>query len=204
MRPMAVYNSDVRTWRRFRGPLQLGNLEFLIQFLLTLVLVVIVTPTGLERLPSNIAIQDAGSTSFNPREAAKTLLKPWEVLAGPFRKYVQEAADQTKISPILIVSVMWVETRIRFQISSAGAIGPMQLLPDTAYKELKVNPWDIRDNILGGALYLQQLLQQFQGDKIKALAAYNTGPGTVARVGITPEGQAYADKVLAVYHAYTK
>ena len=191
---MAVYNTHVRSRRRFRGSLRLG-LPRLIGLGLAALIVGFI-PNKLESLgpPSN---------AITLENKVAPLLQPWEVLAGPFQKYVQEASDQTKISPILITSVMWVETRIRFQISPSGAIGPMQLLPNTAYNQLGVNPWNIRENILGGAKYLRQLIDEFGSVRL-ALAAYNTGPGTVKEYGVSPQGEKYANSVLRVYAAYSR
>lgn len=85
--------------------------------------------------------------------------------------------------------------------SSAGAIGIMQLEPATA-ASLGVNPYDEQQNIQGGTQYLQQLFAQF-GDWVKALAAYNWGPGNVERADAAGEAyptsvQDYAQKVLGI------
>ena len=65
-------------------------------------------------------------------------------------------------------------------VSSAGAIGEMQLEPGTA-ADLGVNPYDPAQNRTGGTEYLQQLYSQFNGDLNSTLAAYNWGPGNVTR-----------------------
>lgn len=65
-------------------------------------------------------------------------------------------------------------------VSSAGAIGEMQLEPGTA-ADLGVNPYDPTQNRTGGTEYLQQLYSQFGGDLNSTLAAYNWGPGNVTR-----------------------
>jgi hypothetical protein len=82
-------------------------------------------------------------------------------------------------------------------VSRKGAIGPAQLMPDTA-KELGVNPNNVRENIFGGAKYLSQQLSRF-GEMPLALAAYNAGPTRVARLGRIPnipETQNYVKNIL--------
>ena len=83
-------------------------------------------------------------------------------------------------------------------ISPAGAIGEMQLMPSTA-RSLGVDPWDTRDNFRGGAIYLGSLMHRYDGDLIRALAAYNAGPGAVDRYGGVPpyrETRAYVAAIM--------
>ena len=82
-------------------------------------------------------------------------------------------------------------------VSPKGALGPAQLMPDTA-KELGVDPRNVRENIFGGAKYLSQQLSRF-GKMPLALAAYNAGPTRVARLGRIPnipETQNYVKSIL--------
>ncbi len=83
-------------------------------------------------------------------------------------------------------------------VSPRGAIGLAQLMPGTA-AELGVDPWDAYDNLDGGARYLRRQFERF-GTWELALAAYNAGPGAVAKYGGVPpypETQDYVEKIMA-------
>lgn len=123
--------------------------------------------------------------------------------ALPARPQVAEAIDaaaQTvRLDADLIEAVAWQESRLRPDaISPKGASGVMQLMPDTA-RALGVREGDVASNVQGGASYLHQMLTRYDGDLLKALAAYNAGPGAVDRHGGPPpyrETRAYVDAVL--------
>ena len=97
-------------------------------------------------------------------------------------KSIQKAASKYDLSPGLIKGVIRAESNFQVDaVSRAGAQGLMQLMPATA-KELGVTkPFDIDQNIEGGAHYLRKMLDSFGGDVKLALAAYNAGPGTVRK-----------------------
>lgn len=83
-------------------------------------------------------------------------------------------------------------------LSPVGAVGLMQLMPDTA-KGLRVNEHDPRQNVLGGARYLRQMYDKF-GNWRDAVAAYNAGPGAVEKYkGVPPykETQQYVKNIEA-------
>lgn len=86
-------------------------------------------------------------------------------------------------------------------VSCAGAMGVMQLMPRTAQGLGVTDPFDARQNIMGGAQYLREQLNRF-GDVRLALAAYNAGPGNVSKYGGMPPfpgTQRYVDKIMGIW-----
>ncbi|MBX3111474.1 MAG: lytic transglycosylase domain-containing protein [Fimbriimonadaceae bacterium] len=112
---------------------------------------------------------------------------------------VREAAAKYGVDTALFQGLVQQESDFNSRlVSSAGAMGLAQLMPATARALGVDDPFDPRQNLEGGAKYLSQMLKQF-GDVKLALAAYNAGPGAVARAkGIPeiPETQDYVRKVL--------
>jgi soluble lytic murein transglycosylase-like protein len=97
-----------------------------------------------------------------------------------------QAAAAANISPALLAALVWQESRWNPQaVSRKGAVGLAQLMPATA-RDLGVNPTDPIANLNGGARYLRQLLDLFDGNVEKALAAYNAGAARVRNAGGVP------------------
>lgn len=97
-----------------------------------------------------------------------------------------QASAAANVSPALLSALVWQESRWnQGAVSPKGAMGLAQLMPATA-RNLGVNPADPVANLTGGARYLRQLLDQFDGNVEKALAAYNAGPGRVRSAGGVP------------------
>lgn len=112
----------------------------------------------------------------------------------------QKAADKYDVSADLLKSIGKAESDFREKVvSRSGAVGIMQLMPATA-KYLGVNDsYDAEQNIMGGAKYVKELLDKYNGDTSLALAAYNAGMGNVSKYGGIPpfkETQNYVKKVL--------
>ena len=115
---------------------------------------------------------------------------------------LEAAAAKYNVDPDLVKAIAAAESDWdQNAISSVGAIGVMQLMPETA-AALGVNPYDENENIEGGAKYIRQMLDTFDGNVRKAVAAYNAGPNAVKRYGGVPpyaETQHYVGRVLDLY-----
>lgn len=124
-------------------------------------------------------------------------LPAWDKAA--LEPFIQEAATVHGVAPSLIRAVIQTESRFNpLAVSRVGAQGLMQLMPQTARHVGIENPFDPRENILGGTKYLSSLLDRFKGNTAKALAAYNAGPTVVARHRGWPpyrETQGYVRKI---------
>jgi soluble lytic murein transglycosylase-like protein len=126
-------------------------------------------------------------------------LTPAPARGTPVTAAITNAAARHALAQDLIQAVAWQESRMRQDaVSPKGARGVMQLMPATA-ANLRVNPDDMASNVDGGAAYLARMLDRFDGDIVKSLAAYNAGPEAVERyhgVPPYPETQAYVAAVL--------
>jgi soluble lytic murein transglycosylase-like protein len=137
-----------------------------------------------------------------PRPASRPAFPA--VLPGQttYRELADLSAARHELDPLLVSAVIAVESAWNPEaVSVKGAIGLMQLMPETA-RTLGVDPWDPEGNLDGGSRYLRSLLDGFDGDLELALAGYNAGPGSVERYGGVPpypETLAYVEKVLARY-----
>jgi hypothetical protein len=137
-----------------------------------------------------------------------------KAVAAPRLQHMQEIAQSygtdilkatlgTKVSPALVLAVIGIESAGRVDaVSSAGAQGLMQLIPDTAARFGVTDSKNAGQNIKGGVAYLDWLMKEFDGDPLMVLAAYNAGEGAVkANAGVPPyaETRDYVPKVLAAW-----
>ncbi|MEO8103879.1 MAG: lytic transglycosylase domain-containing protein [Betaproteobacteria bacterium] len=141
-----------------------------------------------------------------------------ETLAGEIRNYdekqraryaghIQNAAKVTRLDAALIHAVIAAESGYNpFARSRKGAVGLMQLMPETARRYGVTNRLDPAQNINGGARYLRDLVRMFNNDVQLAVAAYNAGENAVLRAGnrIPPfqETMTYVPRVMSYYRRY--
>jgi soluble lytic murein transglycosylase-like protein len=124
-----------------------------------------------------------------------------------YDRMVNRIARIYGVESALLHAVISVESRYRpAAISRAGAIGLMQLMPETAKRYGVVDPLDPMQNVRGGARYLRYLLKKYHNDRNLALAAYNAGEASVAKYGNQippyPETTDYVPRVMEYYRRY--
>ncbi|HEX4014177.1 MAG TPA: lytic transglycosylase domain-containing protein [Candidatus Cybelea sp.] len=140
------------------------------------------------------------------RYGAQALQTPARPDASPVEigRIVAGAAQRNNLNPALIEAVIENESGFDARaLSSAGAQGLMQLMPQTSASLGVTDPYDARQNVDGGARYLRSLLDRF-GSVTLAVAAYNAGPNAVERFGGVPpyaQTRQYVARVLASFRS---
>lgn len=141
----------------------------------------------------------AGARRTNDQWLASRISRP-----SAYDNLITNAAENHSLDPRLVKSVMLVESGFNASaVSNKGARGLMQLMPATAERHGVKNVHDPAQNIAGGTKYLSHLLELFDGNLEKSLAAYNAGEGAVARYGGIPpydETRDYVRKALTAYY----
>jgi hypothetical protein len=136
-----------------------------------------------------------------PARVSSAPIKP----AIPLNQVVDSASATYHLDPDLVNSVIHAESGFNTRaVSPKGARGLMQLMPGTANQLGVNNAFDPQDNVTGGSRYLRELLERYNFDLVKALAAYNAGPERVEKYqGVPPfrETRAYVNRIV---HEYNK
>lgn len=160
--------------------------------------VVPLSASYVEAVPDDIAV---------PAEAFADTADDGSAIPAEYAAKVAELARRFDLSPALLEAVVWQESRWRANaVSPVGAQGLAQLMPGTA-AYLRVDPDDPLQNLEGGARYLREQLDRFDGDLEKALAAYNAGPGRVEAAGGVPnirETKAYVAAVMGRLSSHSR
>lgn len=144
-----------------------------------------------------------GAEGAVPPDAAE----PAHASARRYANLIREVAREERVDPALLHAVITVESGYNARaLSPKGAVGLMQLMPDTARRYAVRDIWDPLQNLRGGARYLRDLLMMFNDNLSLALAAYNAGEKAVIRAGhrIPPfaETRSYVPRVLEHYTRY--
>ena len=167
---------------------------------------------GMNRPAYNTNAKAAGKTFADELKAAEGRSNPAVdfsgntvaplSFSGDTNSIISSAAARYNVDPRLVSAIAQAESGgNQSAVSPSGAIGVMQLMPDTA-AALGVDPYNKTQNIDGGTKYIRQMLDTFNGDVKKAVAAYNAGPQAVKDYdGVPPyrETQNYVNKVLDIY-----
>ncbi len=139
-----------------------------------------------------------------PAMAASRVIPVSPAVRAQLAPLIAKVARENKLEPSLLHAIVTVESGYDPQAKSpAGAIGLMQLMPDTAARFGVKDIWDPLENLQGGARYLRYLLALFKNDMDLVLAAYNAGEGAVMQAGNKipnyAETRAYVPSVLMQY-----
>jgi soluble lytic murein transglycosylase-like protein len=125
-----------------------------------------------------------------------------------YEPIIAEAAERHGLSQALIKAVIMAESDFDPRaVSKRGAMGLMQIMPHNLRLLNVRDPFNPRQNIMGGARYLREMLERFGKNLQLALAAYNAGPGAVEQyrsIPPFPETQQYIQKVLRYYGIFRK
>ena len=150
------------------------------------------TSSQAKSAPADRPVQTASTASGNP------------ATAQDLDKIVEDSAEKHGVDPRLVRAVIATESNWNAgAISRTGALGLMQLIPGTAQQMGVTDAFDPAQNVDGGVRYLGMMLERYNGDVHKALAAYNAGPGAVDRSGGIPRIPETRNYVLKVTSAYT-
>lgn len=149
--------------------------------------------------PANSGVPSFSRTAKNAAPASNLTPSFPARPQSDLNQVVNEASDRYRLDPDLVNSVIKAESGFNVRaVSPKGARGSMQLMPGTA-ADLGVNAFDAQQNVDGGTRYLRELLERYNFDLVKALAAYNAGPQRVEQFGGVPpyyETRAYVARIV--------
>lgn len=148
-----------------------------------------------------------GNTNSYADATYGNVYDPWGYSVEPYVGIIREASKRTGINDALLKAVIRAESSFNpLAVSRKGAVGLMQLMPDTAKRYGVRNRLDPNANIHAGAQFLKDLMYQFDNNLTLSLAAYNAGEGAVRKHGNTvppyQETKRYVAKVLHFYNQY--
>ena len=161
-----------------------------------------------DRAPMGIAYEIMQLSCFACNVKSKVDWSNIPLQLNAYEYAINSAAKKYRVDPALVRAVIHAESAFRPGArSKKGALGLMQLMPDTAQDMQVANVMEPQDNIFGGVRYLAWLLEQTGGNTTLATAAYNAGPGAVKRYnGIPPyeETHTYVKRVKILHDRYKR
>jgi soluble lytic murein transglycosylase-like protein len=158
-------------------------------------------PEATPALTADLANNEMNRTSVAPLNIARPtdFSKP-DLGPTDLSEVIKNASGTYRLDPDLVNSVIKAESGFNIRaISPKGAQGLMQLMPQTASQLGVQNAFDPQANVEGGTRYLRELLERYNFDLVKALAAYNAGPQRVEQYGGVPpyyETKAYVARII--------
>jgi soluble lytic murein transglycosylase-like protein len=174
----------------------------------TLVLLCVLAPAGGPAAQATVRIETRNGERIilnesNDNKQRRRAIHFVDLPDGSLLPRIEQHARTAGLDPRLVRAVIQVESGYNPQaLSNKGAMGLMQLMPETARMFAVSDPYDPDQNIRAGTSYLRRLLDSFQGRLEHALAGYNAGPNAVARYrGVPPyrETKDYLERVLGLY-----
>jgi len=153
--------------------------------------------------PKALSLLQEATSSKPSRNAISSSNKP-----SAYVDIIQTACNRHGVDPALVHAVVKVESDFNpYALSRKGAMGLMQLMPQTALDMNVQNTFSPSDNIDGGVKYLRYLIDRYEGNLSLVLAAYNSGETAVKKWGAIPpfkETQNYVQRVLGLYNGKQK
>ncbi len=206
--PVAFYNNANKTLNRGNSTMKSSSKKIILRHPLAFLKAAFSASIFLGSM-ATASGSDIDILETNPMPTIACMGHTAEYIATQEARYhysIIKYSDQYGVSPNFVKAVVSVESCFNHKaVSSAGAIGLMQLMPKTAEWLGVTDAFDSEQNLEAGIRYLSQLKKRFNNNNKLTLAAYNAGPGNVRKYkGIPPfpETQKYVVKVQKRYHEY--
>jgi soluble lytic murein transglycosylase-like protein len=157
--------------------------------------------------PANIKAARSAAAEVSKTEQVSSFVRGKPFTPQEIDAAIDEAASRHNVDPSLVRAVIKVESNFNPNaVSRKGAMGLMQLMPQTARQLNVVNPFDPQQNVDAGVRHLKRLMESYGGDVRLSLAAYNAGAGAVSRSAGIPrfsETRNYVKRITELYYGGT-